>query len=561
MSAITLPNGLTVTTGKIQQPVTLPKRKIYKTPRILLGDAYTIGSDLFQSDKAKEKSTYYIAFRRPLHEIDPDLYEVGDDRIIFVGLQRILEKLFYEPVTHEEIDEAKRFLSTAKITTKGLAEYQFPEHLWRRVVDEFNGRPPIQVKAMPEGSVVYPNEPVVQVTSLVPGFGELAAWFEPKLLQLWASSERVTQDQHFLKQICRMVKEVDPKMDDDKAHVIASLMVTDFSDRSCRNIEESEEMQMLHLYSWLGTDEFTGAYQAWKNANEMPGIGTSVNALAHRIVQAYDLEEDSYRTIYERSAQHEIIGMVGDTVDFFNAGENYILPLALRSKTEDNGKIVVAAPDSGDILKQVIWVCEIALKHGLYEEVEIDGKKWNFGTFLKFLAGDSLDFRTMKEILRALLERNFAFYSWGIFGVGGGLVNNLRRDDLSAKYALCAIGNENKGVCKFTHAIRKMSLPGPFKVLRDFESLQKKQTIAFESETGKDVRVEYFNGTRLEKPFGVGQDDDFLTNKARIQKQMKTMPLSLVSPENHNYPITEAVLNMRRELLQKYAPIKKTDNY
>ena len=115
-------------------PVVLPARKVHETPRILLADAYTAGAERFVSPKANEKSTYYITFRKLLETIVDGPYRKGDTRMVYVGLQRILEKLFYKPVTHEEIDEAKRFLATAKVTTKGLTEFWFPEHLWRTSV-------------------------------------------------------------------------------------------------------------------------------------------------------------------------------------------------------------------------------------------------------------------------------------------------------------------------------------------------------------------------------------------------------------------------------------------
>ena len=83
----------------------LPKRKIHKTPRLLIADSYTISSEAFASDKAKERSVYYITFRRELNKINPDVYAKDDNRIIFTGISRILDYLFYEPVTHEEIDE------------------------------------------------------------------------------------------------------------------------------------------------------------------------------------------------------------------------------------------------------------------------------------------------------------------------------------------------------------------------------------------------------------------------------------------------------------------------
>lgn len=78
---------------KLGRKVKLPRRKIHKTPRLLIADSYTISSDLFASDKAKEKSVYYITFRRILEKVNPHLYNKGDNRIVFTGLSRILDYL------------------------------------------------------------------------------------------------------------------------------------------------------------------------------------------------------------------------------------------------------------------------------------------------------------------------------------------------------------------------------------------------------------------------------------------------------------------------------------
>lgn len=538
----------------------LPNRKIHQTPRILLADAYTVGSDKFQSQPAKDKSVYYVTFRRRLHNINPCLYEKDDNRIIFGGLQRILEKLFYEPITHEEIQEAKRFLETFKVTTKGFKEYQFPEQLWRRVVDEFNGRPPIQIKAMPEGSVVYPNEPIIQITSMAEGFGELAAWFESKLLQVWAVSERITQNQHWFDKLRKMIRSIEPDLDVASVNFFASIMLADFGDRAGITSEESEELGMAHLYTFGGTDTCSGAYQAWKNSGERT-VGSSVNALAHRNIQAYDFEGDCYTNIYESCENNEIISMVADCYDFFYAVENYLLPLALRSQTELNGKIVVTRPDSGDAKEQVLFTCRLAEKAGLVEYRVINGRKWKFATSLKFIEADGMNFETMLDIISALIAEDFVPYSWGLFGVGGGLRNGLKRDDLSAKYALAAKGFDNTPVVKFSETLGKTTLPGPFKVLRTADALTNKKTIVFDTEEGEDNLVEYFNGTNLKKPFGTGQDDDFNQIQERIMTQFDSMPLSLESKNNNNYPASDRIIQTRQNLLKKYAPSKNQDNY
>ena len=544
--------------GKV---VILPQRRIHDVPRLLRADAYTVGSDIFQSKEAKEKSVYYVTFRRQLHTVNPTLYAKGDDRIIFEGLGRRLEKLFYEPITHEEIDEAKKFLSTFKATTLGFTNYAFPEAMWRRVVDEFNGRPPIMITAMPEGSVVYPNEPVIQIESMIDGMGELAAWFESTLLKTWASSERITQNQHWIEKLKDMIRGIEPDLDEESIHFQASLMLTDFGDRAGITNEESVELGMVQLYTFPGTDTVSGAYQAWKNAGEIT-VGSSVNALAHRNVQAYDSENDTYEAIYNSCGDNEIISMVADCYDFYYAVEHYLLPLAKRSVDEGNGKVVVARPDSGNPKEQVLWVCRLAVRNGLFTTKIINGVEWKFGTTLKFIEGDGMDYETMWEIIKELEFQGFAPHGWGLFGVGGGLRNDLKRDNLSAKYALAAKGNNKEGVVKFSETLGKTTLPGPFKVLRNRCALEAKETICFEDENDDDesAMVTYFDGSSIYQPFGEGMDETFLTIRDRIRTQWDTMPLNLVRGDN-KYPASQAILDERITLLEKYAPKKNTKNY
>lgn len=545
----------------MKQETVLPKRKVYKTPRLLLGDAYTIGSNKFESEEAKEKSVYYVTFRKNLNTINPHIYSKEDNRIIFVGLQRILEKLFYEPITHDEIDETKRFLANAKVTTKGFTEYEFPEEIWRKVVDEFNGRPPIKIEALREGSVLYPNEPAIQITSSVEGFGVLGAWFESKILQVWSTTERATQDEHFLLRIKERIRKVDPDMSEDMVNFWASITITDFGDRAGMTIEESEELGMVHLYTFGGTDTFSGAYQAWKNSNETIGVFSSVNALAHRNVQSYTNENDCYNAIYNSCKDNEIVSMVDDCYDAKNSVKNMLLPLALKSFNEGNGKVVVARPDSSKdgytTLDQIIEICDLSVENGLFTEITTKTGTWKCGTLFHFLDGDGKSCEDILEEIDSLIAKGYAFYTWGLFGQGGGLRNNLKRDNLSAKYALASVGSKDRPVVKFSETLGKGTLPGPFKLLRTKEALDNKQTIHFEHESGNNAMVVYFDGANINKPFGDGQDDDFLTIRDNIKNQMKSMPLSLGTVDNHNYPASQEITEVRKQLLEKYAPNKK----
>lgn len=546
---------------KLGKKVKLPRRKIHKTPRLLIADSYTISSDLFASDKAKEKSVYYITFRRILEKVNPHLYNKGDNRIVFNGLSRILDYLFYEPVTHQEIDEAKRFLADKKVSTKGFKEMYFPEHLWRRIVDEYNGRPPIKVRALKEGSIVYPNEPVVIIENIPEGFGELAAWFESTMLKIWSSTEMVTQLAHWLEYCKGLVRHVyGETISKEQTTFLASLMLHNFGCRAGMTPQESEWMGADALYIFGGTDTFSGAYQALKNSGEMTGIASSVFALAHRNVQGYDIESDCHEKLNSVSEDGDIDSHVADCYSYFDAVENILLPMAKRNVEEGNEKIVVGRPDSGDPSEQVLWLCKIAHKHGLSTVETILKKEWRFSTGLKFIEGDSMTWEKMKEINEDLLLHGFPPFAWGLYGVGGGL-RKINRDDFSGKYALCAVGKELTPVCKFSETLEKTTLPGPFKLLRSKEALESKKTIVFPDEPGEDAMVDFFDGSDIWDPFKEGYNDDFNVIKSRIQDQMETMPLNLSTEDNHHYPASDKIKEVRIQLLKKYAPKKLAQNY
>jgi nicotinamide phosphoribosyltransferase len=544
------------------------KPVVHETPRMLRADAYTVGSDLFQSKKAKRKSVYYITFRRELYKINEVIYKKGDNRMLFAGLQRIIHRLFYKPFQERELSESKKFLSTAKVNSKGeLTKYHFPEEMWEQVVHKYNGIVPIKITAVPEGSVVYQNEPAVIIENLdtegFTEFGELAAWFESKLLQCWAATERLTQDRHMYDQIRNLYRKYFPNLPQEEINFYASITITDFGDRAGMNDTESEDMGLTALYTFGGSDTCCGGYQAWKNSNETPGVFTSVYALAHRNIQAYELEQEAYEEIYNKADNNDFVSMVNDCYASRNAVVKYHIPLAKRSLEEGNGKIVVTRPDSGVAIDEVMWTIKTAIEHKLYgqKEMNCDGVMWYTGSTLRFIEGDGLTHSDILQILTTMLEANYVPWTWGLFGVGGGQRNNLKRDNTSAKYALCAIGEHYEPVVKFSETYGKTTMPGPMKLLRSEEALKAKKTIVFLHEKGDNYHVIYFHGLTEAYFDFPGMMDDWNVIKQRSHEQFDTMPLTMVSDENHGYPASEEMLDVRRQLLAKYAPDKEAINY
>ena len=537
----------------------LPPKWVHKTPRLLMADAYTAGSNEFESQDCRDKSTYYMTYRKELHTIKGGPYVKGDNRMLFVGSIRTTEEIFREPVTHEEIDQTKEYLEKFKVTTVGLKPYTFPEQLWRDIVDKNEGRIPVLVEGFREGSVVYPGEPVMQFTSQWPGFGIMAAYFEEEYLHCWAPSERLTQSEHWLQRLKAKVRKVDPHMTEDEVHMAASSMLTDFGARAAIHSTETEILGMYSLITFPGTDSLQGGYQAFMNSNKTPGLSLSVKALAHRNIQGFDEEKDAHRAIYDAAEVGDINSDVADCYDFFKSVEFNLLPLALESRDTGRNIVVTGRPDSGNALQQVLWLCNLAVKNGLFYEKEIDGKKWKCGTWLRFIEGDGMTFEAMDEIIDALIDAGFIFWEWGLFGQGGGQRNNLKRDNFSAKFALCARGFDDKPVVKLSETIGKTTFPGPFKVLRTPEALASKKTIVHISEPGETSLVIYHDGLNLANPFGPGQWDTFLDIKTLVRTKFDTMPLNLDT--THGGPASDLILKMRADLIKKYAPERDLANY
>lgn len=530
----------------MSKEVILPKQKIYKTPMPLKTDAYTVGSPSFQSDEAIQNSVYYATHRKSLN---PGV----DDRIVIAEMGRTIESIFREACTLYDVEESVNSLKTFKVSTKGFSPYPFPKDLWLRVVNEFNGRPPIEISAVPDGSVVYPNEPFVQVRPSKghEGFGELAAWFETKILQSYGCAERVTRNEHFLEALKEKLRGIDNTLTESEIQFHAENMLVDFGDRAGLNQVESEDLGMVHLYTFPGTDNLSGHYQAYKNSGDV-GQGCSILALAHRNPQAYSHENVCYMELNEVMEDGDLGSFVADLNCYKTAIDKYLIPIVLRNVALKNGKIVVFRPDSGDVKEQLLWTLKQAEANHLVATEMRGNVMWKSLQHCKLILADGLTMADMLDIIDLLTEHNYEFHKTLLFGSGGGLRNLLKRDNLSSKYALNAKGLDNKGVCKFSEDLGKTTLPGPFKLLRSKEALERNETIVHESEPGESILIVYFDGANIWKPFGPGMDDDFPTIKARIREQMSTMPKFNKKAGNSPHPASEFLLKKRADLKSMY---------
>jgi nicotinamide phosphoribosyltransferase len=462
--------------------------------RILSADAYTVSSfDLVSADM-RERAAYHLVFRR--FEAPAGLAGEG---IVFHGLPRILRTLLGTPVAAAEIDEARQVLARFHA---GGTRLPFDEAMWQRVAEL--GHFPLRIWARPDGATVNPGEPVVQVIS-EPGFGELAAHLESRLVQVWAPSARATVMRRWLAANERLVRDTTDVTDPAMVRFLAQLQVSDFGDRAATCPEESEVLGLAHLTSHDGTDTLTAAHAAWR-ASGGKFTGNSIRALAHRVVLGYEREEDSFRVLFEVAGDGGISSHVADCFGFERCVREYLVPLAVQAAAR--GSMIVARPDSGDGLQSILFILREAERAGLSRRNE---KGLIEMTSLRFIYADSLSFQTIAALNEALTAAGYSVPMCGIYGVGGALRDGLRRDMLGATYKLAAVGGALRPVAKLSPG-GKGSIPGVVRVTRRTDGGPTVFPASPDEDLG-DLRLVYDRG-RFTAAFT--EDADFLRTRARV---------------------------------------------
>ena len=86
----------------------------------------------------------------------------------FFGLQAIIKEHLQTPITREDIDEAEEVL-----TAHGLP---FPREGWLRILSEHGGFLPLEIRAVPEGTMVPTGNVLMTVESTDPELPWLVGW-------------------------------------------------------------------------------------------------------------------------------------------------------------------------------------------------------------------------------------------------------------------------------------------------------------------------------------------------------------------------------------------------
>ncbi|WP_019587244.1 nicotinate phosphoribosyltransferase [Deinococcus apachensis] len=352
----------------------------------------------------------------------------------FFGLQYLLDRYLTRRVTRENVEEARELIEAHG--------EPFPYEGWLRVVDHHEGRIPLEIRAVPEGTVVPIHNILMSVTNTDPELPWLVGWFETMLMRVWYPTTVCTQSYH-LREIIRAELE----RTSDRAAEELPFKLHDFGSRGVSSRESAGIGGLAHLVNFLGSDTLE-ALRVGRNHYGADIVGFSIPAAEHSTITSWgqECEAEAYRNMVRQFGKPGgIFAVVSDSYDLKHA-INVHWGETLRREVEESGATLVVRPDSGDPPAMVrLAVNALAAKFG----TTTNSKGFRVLNHVRVVQGDGIDETTIRQILQNLSVDGFSAENVA-FGMGGALLQKVDRDTQKFAYKASAgvIDGEYRGIYK-----------------------------------------------------------------------------------------------------------------
>ncbi|MFZ2151366.1 MAG: hypothetical protein WAZ12_01240 [Candidatus Absconditicoccaceae bacterium] len=375
------------------------RRDIAKKNKIIQTDAYNRTMNHLKGEKSYKRETFSLSFRRSPNK----QYVVVD------GIRSTLKDILGIKITQGELDFAKDFYADQK--ARGGNGY-FDVDMRQDVVDN-GGFIPLDIKAVEDGTVLKPKEPVM----LVSGPAELAAVYEPVFLRAFFKSI-VATDAHYLEEI------------------IGQGRVAEFGKRAAPNEDFHLDAVEANIIG-CGLKNTSNDTAALVYPQVISG-GTT----AHRYFACYPTENDAFINAIEKCDK---IALLVDLVDSYKGIDKIV---ALKKKYRASGKIIGMRLDSGDLADQAVYALRKLQENGMLDP-KMD----------KIVVADISTVDDVRRVEDAVTAAGFDPKEFIQYGLGGLLVaRNKTRDALSAAYKLT--DTEDGATGKLSNDIDKEPIPG-----------------------------------------------------------------------------------------------------
>lgn len=349
------------------------------------------------------------------------------DEVLFFGLQMFIKEYLMKQITMEDIDFAEEIW-----TEHGEP---FNRSMWEHIVKVHNGYMPVEIKAIPEGTVIPVHNVMVTIENTDPVCFPLTTFLETALLRaIWYPVTVATTSREIKKVIAKYLMETGDIS-------LLSFKLHDFGARGASSKETAKIGGMAHLVNFMGTDTI-GSIVGHRKYYHTRMAGFSIPAAEHSTITSWGRENEAqaYRNMLRNFAKPgSIVAVVSDSYDIFNAVEN-LWGGELKQEVIDSGATLVIRPDSGDPVEVVTKVAKLLdSKFGS----TINDKGYKVLNVVRIIQGDGINIDTVGAILESLKQNGFSADNVA-FGMGGALLQAAQRDDqkFAMKCSAALIGDE-----------------------------------------------------------------------------------------------------------------------
>lgn len=374
---------------------------------------------------------------------------------------------------------------------------------------------PIEIKALPEGSLCPIRVPALTLINTMPEFFWLTNYLETLIsTSLWLPMTSATSARLYKKELLRHAKKTGFEND------FLGFMIHDFSMRGMAGVEAAIMSGMAHLTSFVGSETIPAieALEEYYFADaDKELIAATVPATEHSVMCAGGKEDEfeTFRRLITEVYPKGFISIVSDTWDFWQVITDYV-PRLKEDILAREGRVIIR-PDSGvpeDIIcgvdpakytKEEYEALPEHIRKGAYECLwDVFGGRINskgykvLDSHIGMIYGDSITLERQKTIYARLEAKGFAATNL-VLGVGSYTYQCKSRDSLgfAMKATWCQVNGEDREIFKDpkTDDGVKKSLKGLIKVnLVDGKYVATDQVTKEEEDMDNQLETVFING-------------------------------------------------------------------
>lgn len=376
------------------------------TMAILLSDTYKqIHNKIYP--KGLTKLVSYWTPRRSMLK--------NQNKMVFFGLQAFIEEYlltyFKRDFFKLNTDEVQEFYTISMDIQLGEGNYDILPILKLHEL----GYLPIQIRTLPEGTLVPMGVPCIEITNTHPDFAWVVQWIECILqVELWKPCAHATIG-HMYRELANDYY----KMTCDD-FLRPEMSCSDFGMRGMSCMEEAVRCSAAWLLSFDKTStipviDYLNNY--YFNDCSVNHIGIGAISTEHSVMAsnyAVDGDEITFvKRLLTELYPNASFSMVSDTYDYWNMIDN-ILPACKKEIMQHNGKLLVR-PDSGDMVEIAVKTIE-KLWDTFGGTVNSKGYKV-LDSHIGIIYGDGCTLNNVEQVWEELEKKGFAANNI-VFGVG-----------------------------------------------------------------------------------------------------------------------------------------------